>query len=124
MAGLAGKTEALCARAVEARGLQKLGREHIQNTVTIGSNPLSRLILPNISLLKHDIAYLYTGLDGLRKRGALKELLEVTREGAVRLWECAEGLRQLRSESCRVASTGQALEESFGANEVINYLIG
>ena len=47
VAGLAGKTGALCARAVEARGLQKLGREisemnysddtllHIQNTLTI-----------------------------------------------------------------------------------------
>ena len=48
----------------------------------------------------------------------------MTREGALRLRECAEGMRQLRSESCRVAScTGQALEESFGVNEVINYLI-
>ena len=44
----------------------------------------------------------------------------MTREGALRLRDCAEGMRQLRSESCRVAScTGKALEESLGVTQVL-----
>ena len=68
-----------------------------------------------ISLLacrSFDLCALAAEARGLQKRAALRELMAITRQGALRLRDCSTNMRILRVSSCYVAEcAAQALEE-------------
>jgi len=52
---------------------------------------------------------------GQQKRAALKELMDITRQGALRLRDCGVNMRILRTGSCHVASCAMQALEDYGS---------
>lgn len=52
---------------------------------------------------------------GQQKRAALRELMDITRQGALRLRDCGANMRLLRTGSCQVASCAMQALDDYGS---------